>query len=404
MTIETVPLTATDRLRSLVAARSIADREGTTLESVPFETASRSGPDADAVAGRVESVLTPGRRPDDEVGDPAEYRRALDTLLRVTRGATGKLDADPAAPLTRLEATVFEAVVRIDGSRPSLLVRDGAVDAEHPTAGDWSTTLAETQDRLRGPIAAIGRVEPANPGAGNFFGTCWVVDAGAGLALTNRHVAEAVWERLPFRVEQTDRGFRVVDGVFVDFVAESGSLRQNRFRVVEAILPDEDGTGFERLDAAVLRLEPLDGAADLPAAVTAGADTDGPMGVLGSFCVVGFPGRPPFPGGVHEGVDWTWVSTTLFGNRYGVKRLAPGTAHRPLGSFPTDSRRWVFGHDLTTLGGNSGSPVLNWLDPAPAAFGLHFAGASVDTNVAHAIAACAEQLRGMGVPVEESRP
>jgi hypothetical protein len=401
MTIETVPVAVTDRLRSLVAARSIADREGTSMESVDFETASRSGPDAAAVSERVSTVLAPEGRPDDEVANPAEFRQALDAMLRVTRGATGKLDADPAAPLTRLEATVLEAVVRIDGSRPSLLVHNGAVDAEHPTAGDWSKTLAETRDRLRDPIAAIGRVEPANPSAGNFFGTCWVIDADGGFALTNRHVVEAVWERLPFRVQQTQRGFRIVDGVFVDFVAESGTLQQNLFKVVEAVLPEEDGPGFERLDAAVLRLEPVDGGTDLPAAVTAGADTDGPAGMLGSFCVVGFPGRPPFPGGVHEGVDWTWVSTTLFGNRYGVKRLAPGTAHRPLGSFDSDTRRWVFGHDLTTLGGNSGSPVLNWLDPEPSAFGLHFAGASVDTNVAHAIAACAEQFRAMGVPVEE---
>ena len=115
--------------------------------------------------------------------------------------------------------------------------------------------------------------------------------------------------------------------------------------------------------------------------------------------MVGFPGPPPFTTGVHEGVDWTWVNTTLFGNRYGVKRLAPGNAHKPLGSLQGDQRGWVFGHDPTTLGGSSGSPIFGWLDAAPAAFGLHFAGASVDTNCAHAFAACAEALQGIGVPV-----
>jgi len=59
----------------------------------------------------------------------------------------------------------------------------------------------------------------------------------------------------------------------------------------------------------------------------------------------------------------------------------------------------VFGHDPTTLGGSSGSPVFNWLDAAPGSFGLHFAGASVDTNIAHAVAACATELRAIGVPV-----
>jgi hypothetical protein len=298
---------------------------------------------------------------------------------------------------------VFEAVVRADGSRPSLLVRDGAVDAGHPTAGDWSGTLAETRDVLRGPIGAVGRVEPANATGRNFFGTCWVVDAGAGLALTNLHVVEAMWRRLPFRMERTAHGFRILDGAFVDFVAESGSVRTNRFKVVEAVTPDEDGPGYARLDAAVLKLEPV-GDGDVPAAITVRADPDGPAGNLFSFCVVGFPGPPLYSGGVHEGVDWTWVNSTLFGNRYGVKRLAPGTAHRPLESFDDDPHRWVFGHDPTTLGGNSGSPLLNWLDPEPGGFGLHFAGASVDTNIAHAIVACAAQLRAMGVPVEEPGP
>jgi hypothetical protein len=189
----------------------------------------------------------------------------------------------------------------------------------------------------------------------------------------------------------------------VDFVAESGSARSNRCRIVEAVVPGEDGPGYERLDAAVLKLEPLlDGT--IPAAVPVRADPDGPAGMLFSFCVVGFPGAPRYAGGVHDGVDWTWVNTTLFGNRYGVKRLAPGTAHRPLGSLEGDPHRWVFGHDPTTLGGNSGSPLLNWLDGTPGGFGLHFAGISVDTNIAHAIVGCAEQLRAMGVPVKDPDP
>jgi Trypsin-like peptidase domain len=400
VTGETVPEETTRRLRGLVAARSVADRERVDLETVDPEEAMNRSPGAADVTGRLESALSPHVRPDDEVGDPVEYQRALDTLLRATHGAAQKLDADPTAPLTPTDAVALEAVIRTDGSRPTLLVRDGAVDADHPTAGDWSGTLAQTREAMRGPIAAVGRVEPANPSGRNFFGTCWVVDAGAGLALTNRHVVEAIWRRIPFRMQRTERGFRILDGAFVDFVAESGSARTNQFKVVEALVPSEDGPGYERLDASVLKLEPIN-AGSLPPAVPVHADPDGPAGNLFSFCVVGFPGPPAYSGGIHEGVDWTWVNTTLFGNRYGVKRLAPGTAHRPLGSFDDDPRRWVFGHDPTTLGGNSGSPVLSWLDAEPGGFGLHFAGASVDTNIAHAIVACAEQLRTLGVPVRQ---
>jgi hypothetical protein len=176
----------------------------------------------------------------------------------------------------------------------------------------------------------------------------------------------------------------------------------SRIRIVEAVPSGIDGPQFARLDAAVLRIEPADGDPDPPAAIPVLPDQDGPRGNLSSFCAVGFPAPPSFSGGLHEGVDWTWVNGTLFGNRYGVKRLAPGTAHKPLGSLAGDPRHWVFGHDLTTLGGNSGSPLLTWLAPPHGGFGLHFAGASVDTNIAHAVAACAAELRNLGVPVHPS--
>jgi hypothetical protein len=397
-----LPDPSTRHLRSLVAARSVADREGIPVESVDQDEAEVAPPRAGDVTGRVEAALasTLDRVPPDEVGDPREFRRALEVLLRETQRVARKLDDDPGAPLTPTETAVFEAVIRTDGTRPSLLVRGDAVDPQHPLAGDWSGTLAATRDALRGRIRAVGRVEPANATARSFFGTGWVVDAGAGLVLTNLHVLEAMWRRLSHRMEPSGTGFRVLGGAFVDFAGESGSARTNRFRVVEARPSGVDGPGFARLDAAVLRIEPTDGGQpDPPAAIPVLADLDGPHGNLASFCVVGFPGPPPYTGGMHEGVDWTWVNMTLFGNRYGVKRLAPGIAHRPLGSLGGDSRGWVFGHDPTTLGGSSGSPILNWLEAAPGGFGLHFAGASVDTNVAHAVVICAEELRAIGVSV-----
>jgi hypothetical protein len=393
---------ASHRLRALVAGRSLANRESVPLESVDLDEAMHAGPDSRQVTDRLEASL--GEAPDPELArDPVEYRRALDILLRATREAASKLDADPTAPLTRTETMVFEAVVRTDGSRPSLLVRDGGVNSADPTARDWSGTFDSTAAAMKGPISAVGRVEPATPSARSYFGTCWVVDAGQGVALTNRHVVEAIWRRLSFRMQRTATGFRILDGAFVDFVAESGSTRSNRFKVVEAVVPAEDGPGLQRLDAAVLKMEPA-GGGELPPAIPVRADPDGPAGNLFSFCVVGYPGPPPFAGGIHEGVDWTWVNTTLFGNRYGVKRLAPGVVHRPVGSIEDDPRHWVFGHDPTTLGGSSGSPMLNWLDPAPSGFGLHFAGISSDSNFAHAVSAAAAGLAAIGVPVAEPGP
>ena len=388
----TGPLAA-ERLRRLVTERSWADRAGVTLESVPLEEAAPPG--AAEVTGRVEQAARHLAERQDV--DDRDFRRALDLWLRTTDRAARRLDNNPDAPLPPDEVYALEAVVRADGTRPSLLVRSGVVDPVQPLAAGWTGQLAAAGDRLTRAVAAIGRVEPTHPSGSDFFGTCWVVDDRNGLVLTNRHVLDAMVERLPHAVARTTAGFRVFDGAFVDFAAESGSADVRRYRIVEATPSQVYGTDFARLDAAVLRIEPLpDGPQDVPDALTVSADPDGPLGRLASYCIVGYPAQPVYASGTIEGVDWAWVTRTLFGNVYGVKRLAPGMTHRPLGSLPGDKRRWVFGHDATTLGGNSGSPALTWSDSA---FGLHFSGRSIDTNCAHAVSAITTELRALGVPI-----
>ena len=65
-----------------------------------------------------------------------------------------------------------------------------------------------------------------------------------------------------------------------------------------------------------------------------------------------------------------------------------------------DPRQWIFGHDATTLGGSSGSPIIAWKDGG-GGFGIHFAGTSVDSNFAHAMAKCVDVLKRLGVKVVE---
>ena len=390
-------------LRRLVAARTVAASRGMNVESVNIESVSETDPPhTDDVLARVQDTMK--RMPQSEIADAEQFELALTTLLQQADKTLRKIDRDPVAPLDSNDALTVEAVIRTDGTRPSLLVRDNTVDPDHPLAGNWRDTLRAVRDSLRERIAAIGRVEPAIPSAGSFFGTGWLVDRNKGLVLTNLHVVEAMWRRLPnAMLPQPDRSFLVLPGAaFIDFAAESGSLEKRRFRIVQATPSGVEGNGFGRLDAAVLRIEPLPGnsSPELPQPIPVLADLDGPLGNVVSFCVVGYPGNPPFTSGVHEGVDWMWVNATLFGGRFGVKRLAPGQAHKPLGTLTGDAKQWVFGHDATTLGGSSGSPVLSWLSTEKGSFGLHFAGASVDTNCAHAIAQIGSVLEKLGVPVQ----
>lgn len=172
-----LPDPSTRHLRSLVTARSLADGRGVPAESVDFEEAASGRPESAAVTGRVEDALASAldRIPPDEVGDPRDFRRALEILLRETQRTTRKLDENPGASLTQGDAMALEAVIRTDGSRPTLLVRNDAADPRHPLAGDWSGILEASRDALRDRVRAVGRVKRRTrpPAASSAPGGSW---------------------------------------------------------------------------------------------------------------------------------------------------------------------------------------------------------------------------------------
>jgi Trypsin-like peptidase domain len=374
-------------VRELLARRRAGFLESTGAEAGP--------PPPDDIADRIEDTLS--RIPAEEISDPKEFRQALDTLLRETRRATHTLAS--AGQLSPGELNALEAVVHTDGTRPTLLVRDDSYDPQHPLAGDWAGALTDIHADVGVIAKAVGRIEPVNGTAHSYFGTGWVIDTDGGLILTNLHVLEKIWQTFPDVVVRAGNDFQILDSVYIDFAAEAGRTRTDRFRVVQATPSGVNGSGYARLDAAVMRIEPIEENQQIPQALAALPDNNGPLGNLDAVYVIGFPGPPAFFGGVNDGVNWRKIYRALFGNLYGVKRFAPGIVHKPLGTLTGDTRRWVFGHDATTLGGSSGSPIVGFVDGKLAAFGLHFAGASEVTNSAHALSAGAEELRAIGVPL-----
>jgi hypothetical protein len=234
-----------------------------------------------------------------------------------------------------------------------------------------------------------------------FFGTAWLVDVKQGWALTNLHVLSALRQWLPhlFVANGTGR-FIVRNGVFVDFAREKGRLPGEPARVVEAAAPGPQGPGFGTLDLAALRLDFGAGAA-VPEPIPVSAGLGVALDQTPSLCTVGHPAEPDRASRSDGRVDWGWVVGQLFGNTFNVKRLAPGKTRRKLGEAGADPMKWVFGHDATTFGGASGSPVFDWLSSDSAAVGLHFAGATLDTNVAHALGRCRSYLDALGIPVRE---
>jgi len=211
---------------------------------------------------------------------------------------------------------------------------------------------------------AAGRLNLFN-GFREYAGTGWLVDDG--IAVTNRHVAELFarrWmgEDWEFQEGQFDRRIEV------------------RLNPLEQIDTPEDPTraafvtgilwvaGSGEPDMAFLKVhapgaEPVPLAADLP-----GAETP--------ISVIGYPERDPRDNPRH-------LIVSFFGDRFGVKRCAPGRVMR--------ADAWMLEHDASTLGGNSGSVVI--ATETGEAVGLHFAGAAQERNVAVPSGTVAAALR-----------
>jgi hypothetical protein len=106
---------------------------------------------------------------------------------------------------------------------------------------------------------------------------------------------------------------------------------------------------------------------------------------------IGYPAEP------RAGIYTSEVLNRLFRHRYGVKRFAPGEIERGLGSAADGTGETVFAHDATTLGGNSGSCVVDFGNDGRLVVGLHFAGAPKIANYAHANARLRVTLAQLGL-------
>jgi hypothetical protein len=374
---------------------------GATSEGVEAPAAGQVHPDD--VLGRLDDVVR--RMPPDEVGDPAEFKRALTKLLEFGEPALRKLLLPPAAgrrPLSADELMSLEAVVIADGSRPSFLIREGSFAADHPFLGSWKDDMTVFQPALRKLAACVGRIQPSGGGPTAYNGTGTLVDADQRLVLTNYHVVKHA--RDVSGVEMTGDAERLaVKGAwFIDFIAETGNFRRNLWRVKEARMPKGAGVSFDGIDAAVLRIEPVDGnQAELPApAIVLSSLADYATGDGSPTLVtIGFPGEPDTTPVAGVTVDWGFVVKTMFNNRFGVKRVAPGRFGVSPGSVAGDHLGHILSHDATTFGGASGSLVFAWKDDMTPAFALHFAGATLTANYAVSMAKAAAALRALDVPI-----
>ena len=265
--------------------------------------------------------------------------------LRVIDGGPG----DAMAPVEVL-AEGLEVVVHTDGSRPSYLVRDDRViQATAAPAAEFLAPLAAAANALPEVLQAIGRV---NRGLlSQHTGTGWLI--APDVILTNRHVAE-------FLIDEDENGIpRVRDGAVprIDFGHEhvadgSGQASRWRRKLTELLFLGQPKGDPNALDAALFRLGPGDG----PAKPVPIARSKPGLGTM--IAASGYPGAPD------PSDPRAKIISALFTGLWGVKRLAPG--------FVTGGITGQVFHDASTLGGNSGSPVLTLAPIRGVA--LHFGG------------------------------
>lgn len=282
----------------------------------------------------------------------------------------------------------LEALVRLTG-RPALRVRGNDVDLKDPEAAAWADTLflMKTDLTLQQRLARIGRIDVD----GIHVGTGFLI--GNGVLLTNRHVLQAFAAPVPQR--NNAQGWVMLStAVTIDFADEPSSLSAgSRFRITDVIgagaqqIPD-NRLDFTCLDAALLQVESSNGINNLPTPMSLVRDPS-KADARSDVFLAGYPGRPAVLPRTAAGEIDTQIASRLnelFKADYGTKYLSPGAIIQAVGGLPGDSPQHVFTHDATTLGGCSGSPLINFNIPQ-GVVGLHFGGSWLRENYAHGMGA-----------------
>lgn len=270
------------------------------------------------------------------------------------------LEGDAQAGLAALKAgkkptadQVAALLAIIRAMRPSALSNSSVIDPLPAEAGPVFPEWTNFTRTVVPYLYTIGRVDRISrpPRAAEPYGTGFLVSED--LLLTNRHV-----------VTQLSSGTDIVNpgDAEVRFIQEYNAKDEPPVPVVsvQEFHPEED--------AVLLRLEPTTKVRRRTP--LAWSETELPEGA--HVAVIGYP----YPDTARNPL----FMAQIFGNKLGVKRLAPGEL---LGG-----RKGAIYHDCSTLGGNSGSPVVDMTTGL--VVGLHREGFFLARNEA----VSAERLRG----------
>jgi len=301
---------------------------------------------------------------------------AVDLVRAIIARANDATDAEVGSGEERDERIIGKAA----GSRPVARIRDNRATTEFlgPTNPSYAALIAASGPALNRIIPAVGRIELTHSEL-PWVGTAWLV--APNVLVTNRHVAREFARR-----RESGDGFVFsagLDGltpiaVDVDFLEEEDRQDANEHPVTSVLWIAPAGEP----DVALLQVARAPGGPPLPKPIPLASAID----TSANIAAIGYPARDP------SVPDFELVRS-IFGEVFDKKRLAPGKI------LSADELRLT--HDCSTLGGNSGSVLVDM--STGLAVALHKGGYlddSANTAVPSTyIIRCLEALRAMPAPV-----
>lgn len=297
----------------------------------------------------------------DQLARLRQYRAELREADPEVAEETADLPLQPKATARRASRETMEAAVEVESiamrrERPVLRVFRNETQLVFEDAADsaiWRARLEKAKHLLDAAIPAVGRINLTGSDY-EWVGTGWLVSDA--MLVTNRHVADLFVERRGETFSFAMNGGRRV-GAGADFLQEIDNPAELVFELVKP-LHVEARSGP---DVAFFEIRQVSGDARLAQPIRLASKVK----FSNNVAVIGYPAsdsRIPEPE----------LMERIYGRVYNKKRLAPGGVTR------IDQN--LIWHNCTTLGGNSGSVVLD-LDEGEAV-GLHFSGSFLKTNYA----------------------
>lgn len=255
-----------------------------------------------------------------------------------------------------LDRAIVEESIAMRRFRPVLAIKNKETELlfTDPAEGTlWQERLRSAAPILGPAIRAVGRIDLTGSEF-RWIGTGWLV--AENMIISNRHVANEFATRngngFTFKM-----GSAGTIGASLDFLQEIGSDDQLIFKLIRPLHIEPIGGP----DISLFEIEITSGDHKLAEPIRL-AKTPA---ITDDMAVIGYPAydsRIPEPD----------LMKFIFGNTYDKKRLAPGSI--------TKVETLRLQHNCTTLGGNSGSVLVDL--KSGEALGLHFSGTFLTTNYA----------------------